>query len=658
MPADNCVSVRARVRKSRRAIDPEFDACQEVLVSFVDVTAQQHEQQQQQPPPFRTKDNGDTKPKKRNGGPTLLLTPAPSVVPAGGPRPLQQRGNAAPVKRRMRSYGGGGGPGSEAGTMMQFGGGPPPGHGRRHSSLSSTPCSSDAGANHHRDYRRGFSVPSAATDCADGGGGVECGMVDVSLDDSEGGSEARCPTNAANPGAALASPHAHPLGLPPQPMIPGHHVGRYHSPLAVGRTSSNASGSGGGSVASRARSDSLGLEGSARSRAGSARSRSRSRSSRRMGGGHLRMRSLGASSAFAAAAASSPGNGDEEMTEGSVHGSTPPPARPDPISIPLGDILSVDEEIPSGKGERGGGAGGGGGSDFFSSAVSDVGAAKEGGNGGCKMRSPSPLRSPTAPPSTTNGGRVPYRIFLHTLSHGYVEFSLDNMNSHDIFMAYLKAHLEPDRIPNRDAPTGGAKRGPELLRTMVLTPTKEVPSNLSDSTRTHGSKPAEIGSVAEIPTAPSRPPPPRPPSNLPRPGLVTRSNSTMSCNIDRLHSKVIKQRLEDESTPLQRMKDSIAGWMSTVMDCACCQDTTVAPLDPAGSIQGTPDKGRLLRGANRNGKAGGGLQRSPNTEKLRCKGITGLSFEEISSCGGTPKMSFEKSFERSVGAAETPGGRR
>ena len=31
----NCISIRARVRKSRRAIDPEFDECRETLVSFV-----------------------------------------------------------------------------------------------------------------------------------------------------------------------------------------------------------------------------------------------------------------------------------------------------------------------------------------------------------------------------------------------------------------------------------------------------------------------------------------------------------------------------------------------------------------------------------------------------------------------------------------------
>ena len=33
------------------------------------------------------------------------------------------------------------------------------------------------------------------------------------------------------------------------------------------------------------------------------------------------------------------------------------------------------------------------------------------------------------------------------ISHSYVKFSLDHCNSYDIFMTYIKAHLQPDRIP-------------------------------------------------------------------------------------------------------------------------------------------------------------------------------------------------------------------
>ena len=123
------------------------------------------------------------------------------------------------------------------------------------------------------------------------------------------------------------------------------------------------------------------------------------------------MRSLGAASAFAAAGSGTVEEGDEVVVE--------------PISIPLKDILSVDEEVPS----RNRGSNVGCGSDFYSSAASDVGAATKENGSGTQLSLPSP------PPSSTNNGRSLYRIFLHTLSHGYVEFSLDHCNSYDIFMA-------------------------------------------------------------------------------------------------------------------------------------------------------------------------------------------------------------------------------
>lgn len=299
------------------------------------------------------------------------------------------------------------------------------------------------------------------------------------------------------------------------------------------------------------------------------------------------MRSLGAASAFAAA---NVGNEEEDCQE--------------PISIPLVDVLSVDEEVPSRKGSADGGT-----SDFYSSAASDVGAKKE-------AKRPQ-MSSPSPPPSSTK--KASYRIFLHTLSHGYVEFSLENANSHDMVMAYLKAHLEPDRIPKRQDGGSNAKQvGGALLRTMVLTPTKDVPSVLGSST--HTSSTVKAGNAMNLAANAARSPPP---TYLPQPNLI-RSTSTVSCNIDKLHSKVIHQRLQNESTPLQRMKESIEGWMSSMMDCGCCQDTTVAPLSGSSSVQGTP-----------NG-------RSPDSKKLRGKGVGGLSFE-VESCGSSPKLSFERS---------------
>lgn len=342
------------------------------------------------------------------------------------------------------------------------------------------------------------------------------------------------------------------------------------------------------------------------------------------------MRSLGAANAFATA------GGPEEEGEAAE--------RQPPMRIPLKDILSVDEEVP---GRHGSNAGGG--SDFFSSAASDAGAAKEGGGDGRRIsESGSAVMSP--PPSASNG-KTPYRIFLHTLSHGYVEFSLDrNANSHDIFMAYLKAHLPPDRIPDREKGRGKEPMSGGMLRTLVLTPTKEVPSNLSGSERTLDAKPDNGGANPVNKYGHSSSAPTRTTTSLSRPPLVTRSKSEMSVNnIDKLHSKAIRQRLQDESTPMQRMKERMATFLSNAMDCACCQDTTVAPLDVSSGTY-TGEEG-IKHSLNECKKRPVGIEkearkpphgRSPNSEKLRNKGIGGLSFEELS-YGGTPKLSFERS---------------
>jgi len=549
---DSCVSIRARVRKSKRAIDPEFDSCQETLISFVD-------QQQRS-----LSSTATTKTAAKNG-PSLLLTPVPTVVPQHG-RSLS-RGNMAPSKRRNRSFGGP--------------------HPRKQSTASL--CSSEMNSDC---YQSGV---SSASDC-------DTAMVDVSLEDEkpEGDADAKSGPNTCQHSIALLNNKP---GLPPQPMsssqLLNHNHQRYSSPLGVHRTSSGVSANGGGSIISSARSQS----------SRSARSRSRSRSARRMG---PRMRSMGAASAFA--------TGNEEDMDTSSHGKSV-----EPISIPLKDILSVDEEVPGGNGGSNAGCGA---SDFYSSAASDVGAAKEAAKE--PTAAPSQLSSPTPPPSSTK--KVSHRIFLHTLSHGYVEFSLDNANSHDIFMAYLKAHLEPDRIPKRDNGGTSAKQvGGALLRTMVLTPTKEVPSILGSSTHTCATaKHANTNACHPSAPSPARSPPPHPSRYLPQPNLI-RSNSTVSNRIDKLHSKAIHQRLQNESTPLQQMKESIEGWMSSMMDCACCQDTTVAPLEvsrtTSSSMEGTPNKGQ---------------RRSPKSEVLRRRGVGGLSFEE--SCGGaSPKLSFERS---------------
>jgi len=468
-------------------------------------------------------------------------------------------------------------------------------------------------------------------------------------------------------------------GLPPT----GNNSSRYSSPLNVIRTSSGVSinGNGGeGSVISGG-TNSDHLSSSVRSR--SSRSRSRSRSRRRP----TRMRSYGASSAFANASNNNNGmNGSVNGEESDIGDCSDGEKQSEPITIPLKDVLSVDEEVPSRKGGSSANGSGSGGSDFYSSAASDIGIAKELKRGD-SMRS-TPKASNSTPSfsqlrkdwegnstsTTKQTQKIPHRIFLHTLSHGYVEFTLENENSHDIFMAYLKAHLSSDRIPQRGTSDsdGGSNAGSGssagvkhrtasasggLLRTMVLTPTKEVPSIESRSTSIESSTAkSSQKSQLNLPdkdTYDGHAPPPSSPkrrnSKHNRPTLVSRDSSSVSvCSnkIDKLHSKIINQRIKNESTTFSRVKESFEGWMSSIVDCACCQDTTVAP-DPStvGSNSIQSNKGIILEGTPDSSRMKNGKQRSPTSERLRSKGIGGLSFEVESHgpSGGSPKLSFEQS---------------
>jgi len=171
---------------------------------------------------------------------------------------------------------------------------------------------------------------------------------------------------------------------------------------------------------------------------------------------------------------------------------------------------------------------------------------------------------------------------------------------------------------------------------MVLTPTKEVPSNLSGTTTSTAATTAS-GSGDNI-TAhnlqqqpqQARPAPPSTPTIVP-----SSSASVCSNRIDKLHSKMMHQRLQYEKNsrpPIARMKERMVNWMSTVIDCGCCFDTTVvAPLETVSSsvsVSGT----------------GGGGETTPKTKALKKRGIGGLSFE-VESCvssSPTPNLSFER----------------
>ena len=638
----NCVSIRSRIRKSQRVIDPQFDNVQEILLSFVNNSTSNSN---------TSNSSKSTKAGKRGekGEPALLLTPIPKFT--------RSRSNNVPIKTRTRSLNN---PALLNNSSIEV---------KRKQSIISD-IGSDNGD-------------------LDGSGRLNNSAIDNSLE-SEGEFIGLEKLEIGNDSDPLNKSHhsAQPMQLnisrlkPPQSqgLPPTGNNARYSSPLNVIRTSSGVSvngGNGEGSVISGG-TNSDHLSSSVRSR--SSRSRSRSRSRRRP----TRMRSYGASSAFANASNNNNSgmNGSLNGEESDIGDCSDGEKQSEPITIPLKDILSVDEEVPSRN--KGGGGSSAGGSDFYSSAASDVGIAKELKRGD-SMRS-TPRASNSTPSfsqlrkdwdkatsnTTKQNQKIPHRIFLHTLSHGYVEFSLENENSHDIFMAYLKAHLSSDRIPQRGTSNseggsnaGGSSLGVKhrtasasggLLRTMVLTPTKEVPSIESRSTfieesSTTKSQKSQKLHLPDKDTYDGQAPPPSSPkrrtSKHNRPTLVSRDSSSVSvCSnkIDKLHSKIINQRIKNESTTFSRVKESFEGWMSSIVDCTCCQDTTVAP-DPStvGSNSIQSNKGIILEGTPDSSRMKNSKQRSPTSERLRSKGIGGLSFEVESCPPGSPKLSFEQS---------------
>ncbi|KAL7547898.1 hypothetical protein ACHAWF_011169 [Thalassiosira exigua] len=744
-PSDDCVTVRARIRRSRRAIDPEFDLPREVLASLVDrppssastasaaaasssSASRRSSSTSRNSSPNPAKDGGGAKAKDGGGdaggggggtrphpngsdlglglgpGPCLLLTPVPpafcrslsrSRPDAAGRDALSLSQSARSSRRRHRSFG----------HPAVVGAGPP-GHVRKHSTASSL-CSSahgripsfpggalglgaspspgaTAGAGGGIGGGGGYQSDGGGRGyCSDGTSGTGNGMVDVSLeDDGEGGCvgveaapEGKPPGGGrAAQGDPLADGcHSHPLlkpGLPKHPSAapPGGHSlqqPQYASPVPFPRTASVASGVG---------SDAMSCSRGGRSRGSRGGSLSRSRKSRQGSmGGHLRMRSLGAASAFAAANGTPNSGGTSgslvngEDAEG--EGTDGEAKEPGPLSIPLKDIISVDEEVPSRKrGSRSGG------SDFFCSAASRDELAKEmnkesGGKKKGKPASSTPRNSSAAHQTYTStlpatsasaGDKVPHRILLHTLSNGYVKLALDGANQHDLLLAWLKARLPPERVPQRDEQGNKKKKGGlglgGGLRTMVLTPTKEAElcrrDKKDDEAKREGksSEPTEgkgdsgegggapPSQPTEVPAAPSADSVPTPSSSRNRPLDLARSESTRSRNdVDGLHSRAIRQRLREESTPFRRARDRLATWIGAVMECACCQDTTVAPLESVPSKGGDGKAAKVGFDAS----VGEARSRSPDSQKLRTKGVAGLSFEE-SSCES-------QSFDKSVG---------
>mmetsp|Transcript_31200 Transcript_31200/g.60019 ORF Transcript_31200/g.60019 Transcript_31200/m.60019 type:complete len:503 (+) Transcript_31200:1-1509(+) len=285
------------------------------------------------------------------------------------------------------------------------------------------------------------------------------------------------------------------------------------------------------------------------------------------------------------------------------------------------------------------------------------------------VRSDSPSsssnRSCNSPPSTTASNTIPpppsnpsigvlprknshltkykhclYRIFVNTSSQGYIEFSFDNSNCYEILLAFLRAHLK-DKIRERntgDIKTDSAAVGHGgAMQTMVLTPSKldqfaQPPLQYSQSFQPTSNTPKHHALFS------------RSNSNLTSRTAQT-SPSNQEVTFDKLEAKAIKQRLKQESTPLERMKDNLAEWMSQIVDCGCCQDTTTVAAEDDVSTSAN-NNSTNVRGGYLVLKKG---SMTPMTDKLKKQGIGTLSLEEddTSLKRGvspiTPKLSFEPS---------------
>jgi hypothetical protein len=95
---------------------------------------------------------------------------------------------------------------------------------------------------------------------------------------------------------------------------------------------------------------------------------------------------------------------------------------------------------------------------------------------------------------------------------------------------------------------------------------------------------------------------------------------------------MMHQRLQYEKQsrpPLTRIKERMVNWMSSVIDCGCCLDTTVAPLETtSSSVSGTGTGSAPYK------------ETTPSTKALKKKGIGGLSFEVETP--PMPSLSFER----------------
>lgn len=263
------------------------------------------------------------------------------------------------------------------------------------------------------------------------------------------------------------------------------------------------------------------------------------------------------------------------------------------------------------------------------------------------LAAPQPLYRPGSKLSTTSQPLSPsvhsglncYRIYIHTRTNGYLEFNFDNnSNSYEVVLAYLRCHLKDGMVPPDDddvpvvvgndgvgSSNAATSKGPSSLEQPVnLTRTKSLSNKVtSKDNGGGGGDDATVTSTSTTSTGDKQQQ--HLPSSAFQP-FISQSNS--SNPIERLQTKAINRQLEQEHTPMNSIKESVAGWVSSIIDCAnfgCCQDTTVTPEDKSvyngNGIEGTPLRQQPQLQQQRV------QSMTPTSKVLKSNGIGGLSFE-------------------------------
>lgn len=331
-----------------------------------------------------------------------------------------------------------------------------------------------------------------------------------------------------------------------------------------------------------------------------------------------RMRSAGAANVFNTSTVVYDDN--DSMTDHSFLHNHEEEVMMETMNVLLKDIISVRHETPSSAAEL--------------HAPVTVGRVAS----FTPPTAPQPLYRPGSKLSTTSQSLSPslhsglncYRIYIHTRTSEYLEFNFDNnSNSYDVVLAYLRCHLKDGMVPPDDVPVGSdgvgsaASKLSSLGKPVNFTRTKSLSSKVASKGNGGGGDGDDDATVTSSSASSTGNKQHQPPSSSFQP-FISQSNS--SNPIERLQTKAINRQLQQEHTPMNSIKENVAEWVSSIIDCAnfgCCQDT-VTPEDKSlyngNGIEGTP-----LRQSQSQQQRD--RSTTPRSKMLKRNGIGGLSFE-------------------------------